>query len=526
MTGTMDALSDVMARRSQWFSADDLKELDSQTIDLLVRHAQDRELTRTWTPQEAELDRLRAVKESRHLYRYDVVSKRIIGLWTDFGYGKQMEVIPRDAGALAVWKEFVNAQRNAPILKPRRVHMLSDTVLMDGEIYLAFFVDKTTGDCTVRRINTDQITQLVPDVDDEDSILYYKREWTRTGETMPQVLYYRDWQAEEKDLAQIKLPVEARKADGEMSETDVVMMQIAHDEMANRGWPLMTAGAVWTRAYKNFLQDRAAVAKAVASVVDKLTAKGGSRGIEAIRRRLESSLMNATSTYETNPPPVAGSTWIENEALSRQRMPLSTGAGDAQIDGAALLGMVGLSGGIYAHWLGRGEAFRLATATAMESPTYRQFLRYQAFWEDAWRDIAKVVFWAKTEYGAGSFEDEEVDIASDAIIQTDIRLLSMALGMAVDKEFVTPDIALERFLSALGVKNVATIVAEEAKARKERQAIDDAAAAQARAAAAVSAKAQGMAPPGASNKDAATMLARNAAAKKTTVKPGGDGNDG
>ena len=227
------------------------------------------------------------------------------------------------------------------------------------------------------------------------------------------------------------------------------------------------------RTYRDFLQDRRAIARAVATYVDKISAKGGSRAIDTIRRNLESALTSVSATMETNPPPVAGSTWLENEALERTRMPLATGAGDAEIDGNALIAQAGLAGGIYPHWLGRGEAFRLATATAMETPTFRKFRRYQLWWADVWEEMAKAVIalWERAAGGeAGEFT---VNVNSGAILEKDVAVISKALADLGDRGYVPKPEAMQIALGLLDVADpdkVIERVEAEAKARKEEEA--------------------------------------------------------
>lgn len=189
----------------------------------------------------------------------------------------------------------------------------------------------------------------------------------------------------------------------------------------------MTAGASWSRAYRNFLQDRAAVARSVAMYVDKLKVQGSSRAVDQIAARLQSSLVSGTGAHDSNPPPVAGSSWVQNQSIDRERMPLNTGAGDAEKDGAPLLAQAGLAGRVFPHYLGRGEAFRLATATAMEVPVLKAFSRYQHFWASVWEDMAEIVLGKFQQYSGVTFETTAVDVSTQSIVQTDIKEVSSML---------------------------------------------------------------------------------------------------
>ncbi|MFA5322345.1 MAG: hypothetical protein WC373_06685, partial [Smithella sp.] len=386
----------------------------------------------------------------------------IIDLWTDYGFGSMVDITPIDPDAIPVWDEFWKAKRNSKILGDRNLFVLSSTVLQDGEFYFAFFISKADGETTVRVIPTEQITEIIKDPDDPYKIIYYKREYTNNS-SIPSTIYYKDWQAEDADFTKINLPQDAIIADelngNSISGTDVVMMQVAHRERKGRGWPLMTAGASWSRAYRDFLQDRAAVSKAVATYVDKLKVKGTNRTVDAIRSKLESSLTQSGYGSETNPSPTAGSAWLENDAIDRQRLPLSTGAGDAEKDGTPLLAQAALAGRIFPHYLGRGEAFRLATATAMEVPMLKAFNRYKLFWSSVWRDMVDIVLSAKEKYGGVNYETHDCTVNSDSIIQTslaDITSLSTVVRDSFTSDLLSKDEAskVTKKLIQVGMQNM------------------------------------------------------------------------
>lgn len=430
---------------SQEAIAKQFSELDPRYIDFLVRQLETRSLS---SVQTNETMRLRSVEESRSLYLWDVVTQNIIDLWTDFGFGLKIGITCEDEKANESFQEFWTARRNSPVIGDKVLKDRSKDELVDGEIYFVFFASKMDGLTTIRVIPTEEITEIISDPDDKYKVLYYKREYT-SGElgAVSSTVYYRDWQAEAKDLERAHLPDNAVKADqanaqvgDDQTGTDVVMMHVGYRQIDGRGWPLMTAGAPWSRAYKNFLQDRAAVARLAAMYPEKIKVKGGQRVIDSIRATLESSLTQALSNgVESNPPAVAGSTWLENESLERTRQPVGTGASDAEKDGAPLLAQAGLAGRIFPHYLGRGEAYRLATATSMETPIFRAFNRYQQFWSSVFRDMVEVVLRFLEQYGGQDYSTYAARISTDAIVSVDIgqlaavgnTLTQMAVNMVI-----------------------------------------------------------------------------------------------
>jgi hypothetical protein len=475
-----DQLVELYQRRPYMRSPEQLKEelseLDPRMIDLLLRQIDNRASFLDFT---SDVIRQEIVRESRESYVWDPISQNVVDLWTDFGFGINIEVIPKDEDAQEPWQEFWTAERNAAVLGTRSISILSQEVLTAGELFFPLFISRTDGATTIRYIVTEEITDIITLPDDANTPVYYLREYASDNGEMHKIAYP-DWRVSADDLGKIELPDGATRADkvrsldlgnGVAAGTDVKMIHVAHRVKSGspRGFPLMTAGVAWSRAYRNFLQDRASVARAVATYVDTLSTKGGTRAIDQIVASLQSGLVNSPyQGYDTNPPPAAGSTWIQNEQLKRDRMPLTTGAGDAEKDGAALLGQAGISGRVYLHWLGRGESFRLATATAMEAPTLRAFNRYQLFWSSVWSDMAKVVLTAQEKYNNANYETKEVEVNLDPIIQldlADVGVIGTMFTDMVDRGIVDLDASkeigaqlLRISLGKIGVSDTAEVV--------------------------------------------------------------------
>ncbi len=441
-----------------------------------------------------EKERGRAIDESRRLYRVDVITQKIIAIWTDFGFGQSIQVTPVDERALDPWNRFWNSDENAAILAPDRIYEMSEDLLTDGERYLAYFISTVDGETGLREIDTKEIAeQFITDPDDKSTVLYYKRNYSDAQG--PKEMYYLDYLAaingwHEREVQdkqgnlvpvwETVLPKGAARAEAATDATYVVMQHIPYNRKGGaHGWPLMAASAPWVRAHKKFREDRASVAAAIAMFVAQIKAKGGSRAVDAIRAKLASTL-SASNTIDRNPAAPAGSTLIGNEGVDYTKLPLSTGAGDAQTDGNALLQMAGLGGGLYLHWLGAGEAFRLATATAMEQPILRQFTRYQNFWAAQFKKMTRIVLWADERWGSGvKYKSYDANVSTDKILKEDFTALITAIGQLFSQVYFPavlggqlPDAPARKImtetwrmvLTTLGVSKVDEIVNDQTMA--------------------------------------------------------------
>lgn len=404
-------------------------------------------------------ERIRLIQESRRLYKYDVMYQWQIWLWTNFVFSESVKVAPNDPAGQEIWSEFWDADRNQPILADDNIQRMSEDLLVDGNLFLSYYISQLDGETTVSIIDPLEITDVVYGSGYQP--LFYKRSFILNGRQ--ENWYYPSWQLlVEPNLINTVAnpPRDAERADkiASANNTVVYLQHIAHNcksRYSAFGYPLGTAGFPWIRAHKRFREDRATVASTVAMYVNKLKVKGGSRAIDALRSQIQTTL-SATNYKETNPPAVAGSTWLENDAAELSRLPLNTGGSDAKTDGDALLLMAGLGGGVYPHWLGAGDAYRLATATAMEAPMQRQFNRYQRFWASQFRKMVRIVLTAKNFYGGAVIQDMTADVSIDSLIKEDLQSISNSISVMLrdglqpylEQGIITPETA-KPILSAL-----------------------------------------------------------------------------
>lgn len=479
--------------------SDILAEMDSHTLDLLSRYANEYDVIlgggpSSYMPGEAE--RIRTVYRTRRAALYDPVTSSIVDMWTNFAFGFNIDVIPRDEAAKEVWDDFYKSEANSYIFAPDVVHELSNKVLTDGELFFVFFVSTVDGECTVRLIETEEIPAdgIIYDPDDRRIPLYYKRQAVKGGDV--ETTYYPDWRASEEALAKVTsgLPGQAfmdTQAENskpvpwaqtitaklEARKTIAVVLHKARDRRKGRGWPMSTAALDWSLAYKDFLQDRAAVAKIVAMIVNKMKVDGGSRAIQSLKTQFGTTLTGGSQFLEQNPPAVAGSTFVANKGVDLERMPLSTGAGDAAMDGASILGMAGTaSGNVPLAWLGRSDATTYAIADSQNIPVIKTFNRYQVFWSSIWADMFKIVLTMAEEYNAKNFSDKECDVNLDSLLETDITKVTSAVA-SVWRDVFMPLVGSNKLpqgaavglliqawrviLQAFGVKDVDEIISED-----------------------------------------------------------------
>ena len=402
-------------------------------------------------------ERNQAVRDSRRMFKYSIQARWIINLWTYYGLGTNVNIIPTAEDAQEVWQEFWDSDKNQTVLAKDRLDELSRWLLVAGERFFVFFASELDGETTIRTLDPVQITNVYADPMDNSTPWFYERTWLDSSNSQKK-LYYADWQLffssqEEPSTTSLEQAwadtQEHYSIKGKLAEKDktaaVVLFVpfIQLDEDSLRGWPLLAPhGTPWIRALRDFMQDRATVSKAVAAIVRRYKVQGGSRAVDAIQRTLASAFQFGGAT-ESNPPPPAGSMEILNKSIDAKETPLHTGASDAKTDSEMFIWNVGLAGGIYPHYMGLGDAYRLATATSMERPMEMQFTLYRDQLSAMFRKMVRIVLRFQELYNHASYDDYSSEVSTDRLVEADLELTTNSVATIL-KDIIPPDSPLTK----------------------------------------------------------------------------------
>lgn len=375
--------------------------------------------------------RLRAVNRSRYMYWYDVQIHHAVNVWTDWGMGQYVMISSEDKQADEVLQEFWTARRNSPIISQTEIAEQSNNLQVDGEFFYIYYTSKQSGKTTIRRIPTEEITEIIFDDGDNCVPVYYVRTITNPNIQLQignkSQIYYPDWQASARQLDKVTIPPQAIRADevngDELFGTAVVAQMVAINKAGpeRRGWPNFMRAWAWSKAYWELLQDWATVAKQNAMFAREVTAKGSSRAVDSIISRFASNL-SSTDYTDSNPPAIAGSTLVHNDAVTTKEVPLNRGAGDAQTTGYALAGQISAETGLPLHIMGLPGAMQnRATARETERPFLEQMERYQLFWSSVIRDMCEIVLRQYEKTMDVQFTDYDVSVSMQTPLMTEIQ---------------------------------------------------------------------------------------------------------
>lgn len=330
-------------------------------------------------------ERRHAIVLSRKYARHDGNCRQILRLWTDFAIGRGFTWRAENPQHQKIITNYWERRENRKILSASGQKTMGRRLLVDGEIYFAHFPARG-GNMTTRTLDPLEMVDKIVNPEDKNEVIGYKREFSKPDAGVPETKYYLDWLQWGVPNPAGVLKTDGKRPQGLKWEKGVFVHNIVHEEDENgSGVPLLLSTIVYAKAYRHFVRARAAIQQAVAMFARKIKAKGSQETLNRILNQTGITQASSEAMHSQSPGP--GSTWAENEGMDMQPLKMDTGAADAQTDASLYLQNIGVGAGVFGHWLGSGESYRLSTAEKMEAPMQKAFESFQQTWIDEYRYV-------------------------------------------------------------------------------------------------------------------------------------------
>lgn len=343
-----------------------------------------------------DIARINIVKRARYESVFNPLCIHAVRLYRIFSVGQGVKFNTKEKGkAKTVLEEFLGNVKNRSVMGYFGQNDLVDAYTVDGEMFVAAFM-KMGGrgdEMNVRRMDPLEIRRIICNPEDGNEPWIYER--VRTVGATEEKKYYADWAWKVNGKT---MEGRAWKVVGEggVGETEVklepALVYHVKNGLGQRGISFLAGALPWANAFRKFMEARVSVQRTIATFAQQLTMKAKSTDIAAMKSRLQSGVATDSEYRETNSAPTPGSWFISNDKAKLTPVVQETGAEAAKVDGNMIILMFCLSLSIFPHYMGAGEAFRLATATAMEPPMKKLFLSHQTLWEQVYTDLVKMVF--------------------------------------------------------------------------------------------------------------------------------------
>lgn len=352
------------------------------------------------TSQEFSRSGLRQIMDlSRIMYLKNPLIGRGVRVRSFYVWGQGVSIVANNPDVNIVIQQFQDDRRNQTEFTSHQARKQKDIDLqLEGNIFFAFFVNPSTGHVRIRSIPVDEIDDIIVNPEDRKETWFYLRNYG--SESMA----YPDWRynpVTKPDKYDGRIPI--------IWTTPVYHVKVGGLADMRFGVPEVYAALDWAVAYKQFLEDWATLTRAYSRFAQKLTTKGGAAAVARAKTQLGTTVGTVASFgVETNPAPVAGSTWIQGEGVDLQTMRIG-GANISAEDGRRIMLMVAAGQGLPESFYGDVSVGNLATAKSLDRPTELMMKDAQTLWADIHRDIYDYVIDQAIVAPKGLLQGETVD---------------------------------------------------------------------------------------------------------------------
>jgi len=328
---------------------------------------------------------------ARLMYLKNPIILRGVSVKRFYVWGQGVNIHAPDPDINATLQAFLDDGKNKVELTSHQARMLKEVDLeVEGNIFFVFFTNPSTGVVRLRSIPFDEITEIITNPEDCKEPWYYKRVWHSTSieangtpKTEARCDYYPDWRY---------APANKRATIGNDTvhwDSPIYHVKVGGFSDWRFGLSEVYAAIDWAKAYKSFLENWATIVQAYARFAFQLTTPGGKPGIAAAKSKLQTTLGTGNNS-ETNPPPIAGSTFISGGDAKIEPIRTS-GATTSADDGRRMALMAMAVMGLPETFFGDASVGSLATAKSLDRPTELMMQDRQTLWADVHRNIFEYV---------------------------------------------------------------------------------------------------------------------------------------
>jgi hypothetical protein len=423
---------------------------------------------------------------SRYFYLKNPLVNRAVNVQAHYVWAQGVSIGAADEEVNKVVQAFLDDRANQTELTSHQARTLKEVELQVlGNLFFVFFPNAADGAVKVRTIPVDEVVDIITNPEDAKEPWYYKRQWTERaldGTALQRTAYYPAW----------RLPASA----GQPTDAPVFNYPVYHVKVGGLsdmrfGVPETYQALDWAKAYREFLEDRATIAKALSRFAFRLTTPGGQRGVAAAKAKIATTV--GTTSAETNPPPTVGAAFVRSQNGADLDPVKVAGATIHPDEGRRFLLMVCAAFGLPETFFGDVSVGTLATATSLDRPTELKMLDRRTLWADVLKDILQFVIDRAVAAGAlAEGVDRSVDVDFPSLLEHDpVKRIASIIDAATLKG--QPPIGtmddrtlISLLLQALGVDDVdalldklapeggESLIAQLARERQEQaQAIAD-----------------------------------------------------
>lgn len=410
---------DTLRERSEAFGelANFSEDLADRALDFSQRYS---------APAESDIWHRRVLSfRSRRALVHDPIAGAEANLRSNFAFGRGIskpqatedvvqEVIDR------FWDDPVNRKKLTSFQAQRK---RSNDLIASANLFPGFV--EHNGRIRAVFLEPDEVTNIVPDPDDDEIPLYYvsrkrRQEWDFNQDQQKPVmgfeikggrelvLYFPHWRFVEEQIrwaaetGEDAPPMPPQQKRGSAWIDHVAINQIGRTQF---GIPPMARTLRFYSAMNQLTEAQVAMRQGAASIIAQRTRRGGHKDIQRaaagvlnmvgdIGARRFGSRAEGSEPHNAGPgtdpkvakaPPPAGSWFTANEGERLEAVNLSSGASQAAQDAQIVRAPLAAASGFGQHYLGDPSSTTLAGGTTLELPTLMEVSAWQETFEGLYR---------------------------------------------------------------------------------------------------------------------------------------------
>ena len=344
----------------------------------------------------------RIIAHCRALALKNPLVQRSLDVMALYCFGQGVSIEAESEGDKESLERLIDDPRNrAELFGPEGLEYGERELNSTGNLfYLLYGRRNGPGVPQVRSAPVEEFTEIVTNPADRKDIWLYLREIPVKDGT-PRKVYHPDVMHKPANRQPTR--------DGIEILWDIPVAHYGIGGFSHWAWglPKLYAAGDWATAYKAFLEDLATVIKSLSRYAHKLTVKGSPGQVTKAAVALRSSHVGGIDSNDTNPPPAAGSAFVQSEQANMEVFKASGMHVDGD-SGRRLMLMFAAGMGLPETFFADLSNSNLATAKALDRPTELLFLMRQTLWK---RILADIAGWGVTEQRrAGSVTDPNAQL--------------------------------------------------------------------------------------------------------------------
>jgi len=366
-------------------------------------------------------------------YFTDPHCKSIIDNWVYYTVGGGLKVTVENKKIMSVINDF---RRKNNMLS--REKDLVKMAYLEGELFIAYYIDKMSGQCTIRRIRPFEIEDVETHPEDIENKFGYHWTYDYSPEGTGQSYKKDTWVPDIGYLPYLENGGNKKSKRRLKSSPLIQHIKLGIDSEIRGRVPLQPV-MKYLKYYDDWLMDRIRLNHERAKVV----------WVKEVRGRMNEA------TLRERRAPRGGIMLVESEQVKYRIEKAQINADDAKEDGLAILYTIGAGSNLPIHILNQRSDQEVYASIRKADTPFSQFIRgKQEFFEDAFDVMYRKVIKSAVEAGVLPKRVRVPEYAQEALEEVLIKINHMVLEGADDKTI--KDESEELLLPQITYRPVAT----------------------------------------------------------------------